>query len=74
MSITSMKMSNTFSSVKRKDMDKVITISSNVISGYNPTEVNSKIDMVLKNYPLPSGYSYRFGGEQKEQEDLRKVL
>jgi len=73
-SFASMKMSNTFSSVKRKDMDKVITISSNVISGYNPTEVNSKIDMVLKNYPLPSGYSYRFGGEQKEQEEEMAFL
>ena len=73
-SFASMKMSNTFSSIKRKDLDKVITISSNVISGYNPTEVNSKIDMVLKNYPLPSGYSYRFGGEQKEQEEEMAFL
>ena len=73
-SFASMKMSNTFSSVKRKDLDKVITISSNVISGYNPTEVNSKIDMVLRNYPLPSGYSYKFGGEQQEQEEEMAFL
>ena len=73
-SFASMKMSNTFSSVKRKDLDKVITISSNVISGYNPTEVNSKIDMVLRNFPLPSGYSYKFGGEQQEQEEEMAFL
>ena len=73
-SFASMKMSNTFSSVKRKDLDKVITISSNVISGYNPTEVNSKIDMVLKTYPLPNGYSYKFGGEQQEQEEEMAFL
>ena len=35
------------SSIKRKDLDKVITISSNVISGYNPTNVNSKINLAL---------------------------
>ena len=73
-SFASMKMSNTFSSVKRKDLDKVITISSNVISGYNPTEVNSKIDMALKNYQLPNGYSYKFGGEQQEQEEEMAFL
>ena len=73
-SFASVKMSNTFSSVKRKDLDKSITISSNVISGYNPTEVNSKIDMVLKNYPLPNGYSYKFGGEQQEQEEEMAFL
>jgi len=73
-SFASMKMSNTFSSVKRKDLDRVITISSSVISGYNPTEVNSKIDMVLKNLPLPNGYSYKFGGEQQEQEEEMAFL
>ena len=73
-SFASMKMSNTFSSVKRKDLDKVITINSNVITGYNPTQVNSKIDMVLKNFPLPNGYSYRFGGEQQEQEEEMAFL
>ena len=73
-SFASMKMSNTLSSVKRKDLDKVITISSNVISGYNATEVNSKIDMVLKNYFLPNGYSYKFGGEQQEQEEEMTFL
>ena len=52
----------------------MITISSNGISGYNPTEVNSKIDMVLKNYPLPNGYSYKFGGEQQEQEEEMAFL
>ena len=73
-SFASMKMSNTFSSVKRRDLDKVITINSNVITGYNPTQVNSKIDMVLKNFPLPNGYSYRFGGEQQEQEEEMAFL
>ena len=67
-SFASMKMSNTYSSIKRKDLDKVITISSNVTSGYNPTNVNSKIDMALKKYSFPNGYTYKFGGEQQEQE------
>ena len=73
-SFASMKMSNTFSSVKRRDLDKVITINSNVITGYNPTQVNSKIDMVLKKFSLPNGYSYRFGGEQQEQEEEMAFL
>ena len=67
-SFASMKMSNTYSSIKRKDLDKVITISSNVTSGYNPTNVNSKIDMALKKFSFPNGYTYKFGGEQQEQE------
>ena len=40
----------------------------------NKTQVNSKIDMVLKNFPLPNGYSYRFGGEQQEQEEEMAFL
>lgn len=67
-SVATVKMSNSYGSVKRKDLDRVITLSSNVISGYNPTEVNQKIDKILQRFKFPNGYEYNFGGQQKEQE------
>ena len=30
--------------------------------------MNSKIDMALKKFTFPGGYSYKFGGEQQEQQ------
>ena len=57
-SVATVKMSNSYSSVKRKNLDRVITLSSNVISGYNPTEVNQKIDKILQRFKFPNGYEY----------------
>ena len=57
----------TFSSIKRKDLKRVITIYSNVLEGFNPTETVGKIESSLSNYELPKGVNYDFTGEQEEQ-------
>jgi len=57
----------TFSSIKRKDLKRVITIYSNVLEGFNATEIVGKIQGALGNYSLPRGINYDFTGEQEEQ-------
>jgi multidrug efflux pump subunit AcrB len=66
-SVASANRSTTFNSVKRKDLDRVITISSNVLDGFNPTEVNQNIEESLENFDKPDSISYSFTGEQEEQ-------
>ncbi len=61
------ELSSTYGSVRRKDLKRVVNISSNVIGGYNPTEINDQIKSLLANYKLPPGYEFKFGGEQEEQ-------
>ncbi len=56
----------TFSSIKRKDLKRVITIYSNVLEGFNPTETVQKIEASMVNYPLPKEMTYAFTGEQEE--------
>lgn len=55
-----------FSSIKRKDLKRVITIYSNVLEGFNPTEIVQKIKASMNNYDLPSNISCKFTGEQEE--------
>lgn len=57
----------TFSSIKRKNLKRVITVYSNVLQDYNATEIVGKIEILMKNYNLPKGVSYEFTGEQEEQ-------
>ena len=59
--------SSTFSAVKRKDLERVITLSSNIIEGYNPTETVNQIKESLMGYEVPKGIEYSFTGEQEEQ-------
>ncbi|HSQ47536.1 MAG TPA: efflux RND transporter permease subunit, partial [Lutibacter sp.] len=73
-SIAHTEASSTFSSVKRKDLDRVITIASNVLEGYNATEINEQIKTELKNYNLPKNTSISFTGEQEKQAEEMAFL
>ena len=56
-----------FSAVKRIDLDRVVTVYSNVLSGYNPTDVNDKIRGIIQNFEVPRGLEISFTGEQEKQ-------
>ncbi len=66
--------SSTFSAVKRKELNRVITIFSNVVEPYNPTEVNDQIKKVMENYNFPKNVSVSFTGEQEKQAEEMAFL
>jgi multidrug efflux pump len=66
--------SSTFSAVKRKELNRVITIFSNVLENYNPTEINDQIKKVMENYNLPKNVSVSFTGEQEKQAEEMAFL
>jgi multidrug efflux pump len=68
-SVASFKNSTTYGSVNRKDMDKAITLWSNIIEGYNPSKINKQLNELMEKYDMPEGYEYKFTGEQEEQEE-----
>jgi len=57
----------TFSAVKRLNLDRVVTLYSNVLGDYNATEVNDNIKKTVQEFETPKGMSIRFTGEQEEQ-------
>lgn len=58
---------SSFSAVKRIDLDRVVTVYSNVLSGYNPTDVNDNIRDIMENFETPKGLEINFTGEQEKQ-------
>ncbi len=56
-----------FSAIKRIDLDRVVTVYSNVLSDYNPTEVNDKIREITEKFEIPKNITISFTGEQEEQ-------
>ena len=73
-SVAKAELSSTFGSVKRKDLKRVVTISSNVLGDYNATEINNQIKEVLADFDMPAGYSYKFSGEQEKQAEEMAFL
>lgn len=61
------RKSSTYSSVKRKDLKRVVSVSSNVLNGYNGTEVVGNIKAALEDYELQKGHTISFTGEQEDQ-------
>ena len=59
--------SNTFSAVKRIDLERVITIQSNVLEDYNANEIVASIKKELTTFELPAGMNWKFTGQQEEQ-------
>ncbi len=64
----------TFSAVKRKDLNRVISVYTNVLEGYNANEIVAKTKQILKEYKLPKGYRFKFTGEQEEQAKMMAFL
>lgn len=73
-SMVNKKQTTTFSSIKRNDLKRVITLYSNVLEDYNGNEIVQQLKSDLKNYELPEKMSYSFTGEQEEQQKNMSFL
>ena len=73
-SVATFNYSTTYDKVSRIDYKRVITISSNVVEGYNANQINERIRQLLIDYEMPHGYTYEFTGEQQEQDESSQFL
>lgn len=69
--VASYKYSSTYNNIRRKDGERVVTIFSNVLDGYNANEIVAELQSNLEDYEFPEGYTFEFTGEQQQQaEDM----
>ncbi|MBP6391344.1 MAG: efflux RND transporter permease subunit [Flavobacteriales bacterium] len=62
------ELSSTFSAIKRTDLKRVVTVSSNVIAGYNANEVIAEMKEGLLGYEKDERFGMTFTGQQEDQE------
>ena len=66
---------STYGSIKRKDVKRVITIFSNVLTGYTPTDVNEKIATAINDFNKKAeGVTITQTGEGKQQAETGAFL
>jgi multidrug efflux pump subunit AcrB len=74
-SVATLEFSSSYGSVKRQDMEKVISIFSNVQEGANANEIVGKYKEILAaKAPTKDGVSWKFAGEQEEQAESSSFL
>lgn len=65
--ISKTEKTTTYNQIKRKNQKRIMTVYSNVLTGYNGDAITKQIQTELKNYPLSKGINYSFSGVQEEQ-------
>jgi multidrug efflux pump len=65
--VSETEKSFTYNQIKRKNYNRILTVYSNVLTGYNADEITKQIQTELKGYELPKGITYSFSGVQEEQ-------
>jgi multidrug efflux pump subunit AcrB len=64
----------TYAGIKRKNNTRLITLSADVIEGYNPNEVAAKVQRALKEYQPTGDVNVKFGGQQEDQAETAAFL
>lgn len=72
--IAKIEYSNSYAGIRRIDQKRVITISSNVLSGYNANEIVAQINESLANISKPDDVTIRMTGEQEDQAETSAFL
>jgi len=75
-SVASWKVDKGYGDVNRKDLDRMVTISSDVRAGYNANAVLGEIQAELAGFEarLPTGYRLNYAGQQQEQQESEAFL
>lgn len=69
------KYSSTYAGIRRKNQKRVVTLSSNVLTGFNPNQVVSQIQEKAAEFTnLPAGVAVNLTGEQEEQKETASFL
>lgn len=72
--IAKIEYSNSYAGIRRIDQKRVITLASNVLSGYNPNQVVSEIKKSLESFPKSDEIGIKMTGEQEDQEETSSFL
>ena len=74
-SVVDINYGTTFSQINRKNQERVVTVSSDVVPGYNANEIVAQIqDQVVNEIEVPNGYTIKMGGEQEDQQESMNFL
>jgi multidrug efflux pump subunit AcrB len=72
--VATIDYTSSYAGIKRLDQKRVITVYSNVLSGYSANDIVPIITREAKNYPLHEGTTIKLTGEQEDQAETVAFL
>jgi len=64
----------TYGGIKRKNQKRIVTITSDVLEGFNPNEVAGRVKKLLANYKAVGNVTVEFAGQDAEQAETMGFL
>lgn len=65
---------NSYSGINRKNSKRIVTISSNVVTGYNANEIIAQVEDALPNFKKSDQVDIKITGEQEDQLETMAFL
>ena len=72
--VTDRKNTSGYSAIKHRSLERVVTVYSAILPGYNAAEIVNQIKTQIDAFQLPADMRYRFTGEIEEQEENMSFL
>lgn len=73
-SVASIGYTDTYGGIKRQNLKRIITISSEVLSGYTANEIVPQIEKIAEDFPKHEGVNISLTGEQVDQQEAASFL
>lgn len=73
-SVCDIRYDYTYAGIKRKNNKRVITISSDVVEGFNPNEVVAEVQTKMEKFKPEGNVEIKFSGDKEEQEETMSFL
>ncbi|HLF33967.1 MAG TPA: efflux RND transporter permease subunit [Cyclobacteriaceae bacterium] len=72
--VARVKYQNTYGGITRIDVERNITVYSNVLTGFTVTEINAQLMDAINSFPKPSGVEIKLTGEREDQQESSAFL
>ena len=72
--VTKRKNTSGYSAIKHRNLERIVTVYSAILPGYNAAEIVNQIKTQIEAFQLPADLRYRFTGEIEEQEENMTFL
>ncbi len=72
--VATIDYSTSYAGIKRLDQKRVITVYSNVLSGYSANDIVPKIERIAASFNKHEGTEFKLTGEQEDQEETTAFL
>lgn len=73
-SVADIEYGSSYGGIKRQNLKRIITLSSEVSTGYSPNDIVPQIERLAAEFPLSDGVQIKMTGEQEDQAESMEFL